>query len=81
MPRAKCPCPIYCKYCGAHRRRDHVGHYCPTKTCDQHHGFKGCTLHEAAKRGAKDAVAAWNAAHPVGLDVIAHSSAAVASSP
>lgn len=38
----KCDCPVYCKYCGAKRRRDSVGHYCPTKNCQWHHGYSNC---------------------------------------
>ncbi len=30
LKRLKCKCPIHCKYCGARRRRDSVGHYCPS---------------------------------------------------
>lgn len=41
--RFKCPCPLYCKYCGARRRADQCGHYCPTKNCDWQHGYKMCT--------------------------------------
>ena len=42
----KCSCPVYCRYCGAKRRRDHVGHYCPTKNCQWEHGYKGCTFYK-----------------------------------
>lgn len=51
-----CPCPIYCKYCGAKRKLDSVGHYCPTKNCDWEHGYRGCTLfksHTVDSRSAK----------------------------
>jgi len=40
--RAKCQCPLYCKYCGAKRKRDSVGHYCPTKNCQWAQGYKDC---------------------------------------
>jgi hypothetical protein len=42
VPRKKCDCPLYCKYCGAKLRRDSIGHYCPTKNCQWQHGVKGC---------------------------------------
>ena len=29
---------IYCKYCGAKLRKDHVGQYCPTKNCQWQYG-------------------------------------------
>lgn len=29
----------YCKYCGARLRRDPVGQYCPTKSCQWHQGL------------------------------------------
>ena len=37
-----CGCPIYCRYCGAKLRRDHVGHYCPTKNCQWQFGVANC---------------------------------------
>ena len=40
----KCQCPARCKYCGAKRKLDVVGHYCPTVNCDWQHGYRGCTL-------------------------------------
>jgi len=52
MNRPKCPCPIYCKYCGARRQRDPVGHYCPTKNCDWQYGYACCTLHELEREDA-----------------------------
>jgi len=42
--RPSCRCPLYCRYCGAKRRQDHVGHYCPTAKCQWHFGYAGCTL-------------------------------------
>jgi hypothetical protein len=42
----KCPCPVRCNYCGAKRRRDPVGHYCPTKNCQWEHGYSTCTLNK-----------------------------------
>ncbi|MFW9873510.1 MAG: hypothetical protein ACFFG0_10435 [Candidatus Thorarchaeota archaeon] len=24
---------MYCKYCGARLKKDHIGKYCPTKNC------------------------------------------------
>ncbi len=47
--REKCPCPTHCKYCGNRRRRDAVGHYCPTKNCQWHHGYRCCTLYRSTK--------------------------------
>lgn len=44
-----CQCPMRCKYCGARRRRDQVGHYCPTANCDWQHGYRGCTLFKKDK--------------------------------
>lgn len=29
----KCNCPIYCRFCGARLKKDHIGHYCPTANC------------------------------------------------
>lgn len=46
MAKATCPCPLYCRYCGSKRRRDSVGHYCPTRNCQWQHGYAGCTVHE-----------------------------------
>lgn len=46
MKRLKCPCPARCNYCGARRRRDSVGRYCPTRNCRWQHGYVGCTLHQ-----------------------------------
>lgn len=43
-----CACPPRCKYCGARRRRDSVGHYCPTKNCDWEHGYRGCDMYMKA---------------------------------
>lgn len=40
----KCECPIYCRYCGRHRSRDHVGHYCKTRNCQWQHGYLTCRL-------------------------------------
>ena len=40
--RYKCDCPIYCRYCGRHRSRDFVGHYCKTPNCQWRLGFPGC---------------------------------------
>ena len=51
MKRLSCPCPLYCRYCGAKRKRDRVGHYCPTHNCQWEYGYKCCTLHE--KKEAK----------------------------
>lgn len=31
---------IYCKYCGAKLKRDHIGQYCPTENCDWHQGLE-----------------------------------------
>lgn len=42
----RCPCPIYRKYCGRRRSRDHVGHICHTENCQWQHAFSTCTLHE-----------------------------------
>lgn len=50
MRKQSCPCPIYCRYCGAKRRRDFIGHKCPTHNCQWQHGYACCTLHE--KRAA-----------------------------
>jgi hypothetical protein len=47
----KCECPIYCKYCGEKRRRDFVGHYCPTKNCQWQHGFSTCRK-QGKKKGS-----------------------------
>lgn len=44
--KTSCECPVNCKYCGAARRRDTVGHYCPTKNCQWEHGYKGCLLNQ-----------------------------------
>lgn len=38
----KCDCPIYCPYCGRHRSRDSVGHYCKTENCQWQHGYARC---------------------------------------
>lgn len=43
------PCPSRCKYCGARRRKDSIGHYCPTKNCQWHYGYSTCTLHKEPK--------------------------------
>ena len=40
----KHPCPIYCIYCGAKRRRDIVGHYCPSLNCQWQYGFSTCPV-------------------------------------
>jgi hypothetical protein len=53
MPRKKCGCPLYCKYCGAKLRKDVVGHYCPSKNCQWSHGAKGCYV--PSKKGADHA--------------------------
>lgn len=50
MPKLTCPCPIYCKFCGAKRARDSIGHRCRTHNCQWEHGFDTCTLHEKKKR-------------------------------
>jgi hypothetical protein len=42
VKRLKCQCPARCNYCGARRRRDAVGHYCPTKNCQWQHGYSTC---------------------------------------
>lgn len=47
--RQKCDCPLRCNYCGAKRRRDPVGHYCPTKNCQWQHGYSTCVKAESAK--------------------------------
>lgn len=41
--KPKCSCPIYCKYCGAKRKRDMYGHLCGTRNCQWEYGFMGCT--------------------------------------
>lgn len=54
-PKAKkptCECPARCKYCGAKRRRDIVGHYCPTNNCDWQHGYSTCTLYRFDEAGS-----------------------------
>jgi len=45
----KCACPTRCQFCGARRRRDAVGHYCPTKNCQWQHGYSMCNLHKKDK--------------------------------
>ncbi len=40
----KCECPIYCRYCGRRRSRDHVGLYCKTKNCQWSHGYRTCRV-------------------------------------
>jgi hypothetical protein len=52
MRKAKCPCPVYCKYCGARRVHDPIGHRCPTRNCQWEFGFNTCTLHEIGPRPA-----------------------------
>jgi hypothetical protein len=44
--KPKCPCPTRCKYCGAQRKRDSVGHYCGTRNCQWEFAFKCCTLNK-----------------------------------
>jgi hypothetical protein len=34
----KCDCPIYCRFCGARLKKDHIGHYCPSKNCQWSYG-------------------------------------------
>lgn len=46
----RCPCPLHCRFCGAARRRDPVGHYCPTKNCQYQYGYAECTLHEKRQK-------------------------------
>lgn len=45
----KHPCSIYCIYCGAKRRRDIVGHYCPTRNCQWQYGFSTCPVSREKK--------------------------------
>jgi len=40
--KVKCNCPTHCKYCGARRKKDYIGHFCGTNNCQWEHGFKGC---------------------------------------
>ena len=44
----KCGCPIYCIYCGAKRKKDAVGHYCPTDNCQWRYGIRDCIKKEKA---------------------------------
>ncbi len=32
---------IYCRYCGARLKKDHVGKYCPTKNCQWSYTGRG----------------------------------------
>lgn len=50
MPKLKCPCPLYCRYCLRPRSRDHVGHYCKTPNCQWQHGYSCCTIHDPPKK-------------------------------
>ena len=45
----KCSGPTHCKYCGSQRKRDAIGHYCPTTNCKWRYGYAGCTLHKKDK--------------------------------
>lgn len=29
---------VYCKYCGAKLKKDHIGKYCPTRNCQWEFG-------------------------------------------
>jgi hypothetical protein len=49
--RRTCSCPIYCRYCGRKRSRDHVGHYCKTPNCQWQYGYSTCTLHTTRAAG------------------------------
>lgn len=46
-------CPIYCRYCGAKLRRDTVGHYCPTHSCQWQHGVATCTCNKPVRVGGE----------------------------
>lgn len=48
--RVPCQCEVYCRYCGRHRSRDLVGHYCKTPNCQNALGYSGCTWRRAAAR-------------------------------
>lgn len=60
--KARCPCPLYCKYCGARRRRDATGHYCPTRNCQWSTGYYCCTMHTKGAGTATEADAVWTSA-------------------
>lgn len=51
----KCPCPIYCRYCGRKRSLDSVGHYCKTPNCQWQHGYETCTRHLTPPSGKEGA--------------------------
>lgn len=52
----RCPCPLYCRYCGRARSRDAMGHYCKERNCQWQHGYSVCTLHEkrAGRKAGKE---------------------------
>jgi hypothetical protein len=50
---AYCDCSIYCKYCGRHRSRDPVGHYCKTPNCQEQHGYSGCLYYVNKQRATR----------------------------
>jgi len=39
-------CPLYCRYCGARLKRDHVSCYCPTANCQWYLGASTCQIEE-----------------------------------
>ena len=51
-----CLCPLYCRYCGARRSLDSVGHYCKTRNCQWQHGYTTCRL-KRERLTAKETVA------------------------
>ena len=44
MRNPRCPCPIYCRYCGRRRSLDLVGHYCKTRNCQWQYGYSMCRV-------------------------------------
>ena len=46
MTKPKCKCPPRCPCCGARRRKDAVGHYCPTLNCQWHYGYPECMIRD-----------------------------------
>jgi hypothetical protein len=48
--KKKHPCPLYCIYCGAPRKRDIVGHYCPTLNCQWQYGYSTCPVKDEEEK-------------------------------
>lgn len=34
-----------CRFCGARLKKDGVGHYCPTRNCQNQYGVRECQIH------------------------------------